>query len=115
MLRRGYTYDNGAADQGLLFLAYMRDPTLFTRVRERLTTRDDLHPYAEHRASALAYVPRPRRPASTWGSGSWTHEAGTRPPGRAVVASAPRASLRQQGSVAVTAQDVRPGPHRPPP
>ncbi|MGW7729203.1 hypothetical protein ACWGJ6_38715 [Streptomyces canus] len=35
----------------------MRDPTLFTRVRERLTTRDDLHPYAEHRASALAYVP----------------------------------------------------------
>ncbi|WP_406162423.1 hypothetical protein [Streptomyces canus] len=57
MLRRGYTYDNGAADQGLLFLVYMRDPTLFTRVRERLTTRDDLHPYPEHRASALAYVP----------------------------------------------------------
>ncbi|MER6568165.1 Dyp-type peroxidase [Streptomyces sp. NPDC001093] len=57
MLRRGYTYDNGPADQGLLFLAYMRDPTLFTRVQERLTTRDDLHPYTEHRASALAYVP----------------------------------------------------------
>jgi hypothetical protein len=58
--------------------------------------------------------PDPRRPASTWGSGSWTHEAGTRPPGRAVVASAPRASLLQQGPVAVAAQDVRPGPHRPP-
>ena len=49
-------------DQGLLFLAYMRDPTLFTRVRERLTTRDDLHPYTEHRASALAYVPPPSAP-----------------------------------------------------
>lgn len=57
MLRRGYTYDNGPADQGVLFLAYMRDPTLFTRVQEQLTTRDDLHPYTEHRASALAYVP----------------------------------------------------------
>ncbi|KND33133.1 Dyp-type peroxidase [Streptomyces acidiscabies] len=57
MLRRGYTYDNGPADQGLLFLAYMRDPALFTRVQERLTTRDDLHPYTEHRASALAYIP----------------------------------------------------------
>ncbi|MET8975176.1 Dyp-type peroxidase [Streptomyces sp. NPDC004539] len=57
MLRRGYTYDNGPADRGLLFLAYMRDPALFTRVQERLTTRDDLHPYTEHRASALAHVP----------------------------------------------------------
>ncbi|MHC5905534.1 Dyp-type peroxidase [Streptomyces sp. S6] len=57
MLRRGYTYDNGPADQGLLFLAYMRDPTLFTRVQERLTTHDDLHPYTEHRASAVAYIP----------------------------------------------------------
>ncbi|QZZ33051.1 Dyp-type peroxidase [Streptomyces sp. ST1015] len=57
MLRRGYTYDNGPADRGLLFLAYMRDPALFTRVQERLTSRDDLHPYTEHRASAVAYVP----------------------------------------------------------
>ncbi|QNP69403.1 Dyp-type peroxidase [Streptomyces roseirectus] len=57
MLRRGCAYDNGPADRGLLFLAYMRDPALFTRVQERLATTDDLHPYAEHRASALAYLP----------------------------------------------------------
>ncbi|GHH23430.1 hypothetical protein Srubr_20390 [Streptomyces rubradiris] len=57
MLRRGCAYDNGAADQGLPSLACMRDPTLLTRVQERFTTRGGPHPYTEHRASVLAYVP----------------------------------------------------------
>ncbi|MFG3255121.1 Dyp-type peroxidase [Streptomyces sp. NPDC048172] len=56
MLRRGYSYDHGARDRGLLFLAYMRDPALFTRVQQRLDATDALHDFVEHRASAVAYV-----------------------------------------------------------
>jgi deferrochelatase/peroxidase EfeB len=56
MLRRGYTYDNGPQDRGLLFLACMNDPRLFVRVQERLAVKDALSRFIEHRASALAYV-----------------------------------------------------------
>ncbi|MEU6610095.1 Dyp-type peroxidase [Streptomyces shenzhenensis] len=56
MLRRGYSYDNGADDRGLLFLAYMRDPALFTRVQERLDLSDAMNKFVEHRASAVGYV-----------------------------------------------------------
>ncbi|MEU8890843.1 Dyp-type peroxidase [Streptomyces sp. NPDC048442] len=56
MLRRGYTYDNGPQDRGLLFLACMNDPHLFVRVQERLAVKDALSRFIEHRASALAYV-----------------------------------------------------------
>ncbi|MEU2718291.1 Dyp-type peroxidase [Streptomyces sp. NPDC007205] len=57
MLRRGYSYDNGSDDQGLLFLAYMRDPAVFTRVQERLDRSDAMGRFIEHRASAVGYVP----------------------------------------------------------
>jgi len=56
MLRRGYSYDKGPKDRGLLFLAYMRDPSLFTRVQERLDRSDAMSRYVEHRASAVGYV-----------------------------------------------------------
>ncbi|MGW7414300.1 Dyp-type peroxidase [Streptomyces sp. NPDC054863] len=56
MLRRGYSYDNGPQDRGLLFLACMNDPHLFVRVQERLAVKDALSRFIEHRASALAYV-----------------------------------------------------------
>ncbi|MFI6645505.1 Dyp-type peroxidase [Streptomyces sp. NPDC050504] len=65
MLRRGYSYDNGPGDRGLLFLAYMRDPALFGRVQRRLDDGDALRVFTEHRASALGLVlpaPGPGRP-----------------------------------------------------
>ncbi|MFF8616168.1 hypothetical protein [Streptomyces sp. NPDC015350] len=65
MLRRGYSYDNNPHDHGLLFLAYLRDPALFTRVQERLAADDAMNPFIEHRASAVAQVlpaPPPGKP-----------------------------------------------------
>ncbi|KUJ68508.1 hypothetical protein ACZ90_18135 [Streptomyces albus subsp. albus] len=56
MLRRSYSYDEGPDDRGLLFCAFMRDPAVFTRVQDRLATRDALARFVEHRASAVAYV-----------------------------------------------------------
>lgn len=56
MLRRGYSYADGPTDQGLLFLAFMRDPALFTRVQRRMATRDELSGFIETRGSALAYI-----------------------------------------------------------
>ncbi|MCB5169532.1 Dyp-type peroxidase [Streptomyces bambusae] len=57
MLRRGYSYDDGAADRGLLFLAFMNDPALFTRVQQRLAAADALNAFAEHVASGVYLVP----------------------------------------------------------
>ncbi|MFJ5921737.1 Dyp-type peroxidase [Kitasatospora sp. NPDC092948] len=65
MLRRGYSYDDGPDDRGLLFCAFMRDPALFTRVQNRLAENDALNPYLTHNASAVAWVlpgSRPDRP-----------------------------------------------------
>ncbi|MEY9997959.1 deferrochelatase/peroxidase EfeB [Streptomyces sp. V4I8] len=56
MLRRGYSYDNGPDDRGLLFLAYMHDAALFARVQERLDQSDAMSRFVEHRASAVGYV-----------------------------------------------------------
>ncbi|MDW4908694.1 Dyp-type peroxidase [Streptomyces sp. ADMS] len=56
MLRRGYGYDAGPDDRGLLFVAFMRDPVLFARVQHRMTATDELSRFTEHRASAVAYV-----------------------------------------------------------
>jgi deferrochelatase/peroxidase EfeB len=61
MLRRGYSYDNGPDDRGLLFLAYMRDPAVFVRVQQRLAARDAMNAFTEHYGSALCYIlPAPR-------------------------------------------------------
>nr|WP_253267821.1 Dyp-type peroxidase [Streptomyces asoensis] len=56
MLRRGYSYADGPSDQGMLFLAFMRDPTLFARVQRRMAAQDELSGFAEARGSAMAYI-----------------------------------------------------------
>lgn len=56
ILRRGYSYDDGPRDRGLLFCAFMRDPGQFTRIQNRLAAKDALNPFLEHTASAVAYV-----------------------------------------------------------
>ncbi|MEV7782302.1 Dyp-type peroxidase [Kitasatospora sp. NPDC088351] len=71
MLRRGYSYDDGLEDRGLLFCAFMRDPALFTRVQERLAARDALSPFVEHQASAVAYVLPGAAPGGTLGEQLW--------------------------------------------
>ncbi|MFI1170568.1 Dyp-type peroxidase [Streptomyces melanogenes] len=68
MLRRGYSYDNAPDDQGLLFLAYMNDPNLFTRVQRRLAGHDALGAFVEHYGSALFFVPPGAAPDRPLGS-----------------------------------------------
>lgn len=72
MLRRSYSYDDGPADRGLLFCAFMRDSTQFTRVQNRLAGRDALTPFLQHRASAVAYVLPGAVSAGTLGEQLWT-------------------------------------------
>ena len=64
MLRRGYSYDNGVDprsgvhDQGLLFLAYVRDiENQFVAIQERLATNDRLNPFVTPVGSAVFVVP----------------------------------------------------------
>lgn len=57
MLRRGYSYDNGPEDRGLLFLAYLNDPRLFARVQRRLAAADALGAFTETFGSGLYFVP----------------------------------------------------------
>ncbi|MFI8929051.1 Dyp-type peroxidase [Streptomyces sp. NPDC053474] len=68
MLRRGYSYDDGPDDKGLLFLAFMRDPALFVRVQQRLAAQDELSRFTEHRGSAVAYVLPGARPGEDLGA-----------------------------------------------
>ncbi|MFI5474022.1 Dyp-type peroxidase [Streptomyces cacaoi] len=56
MLRRGYSYADGPTDQGMLFLAFMRDPALFARVQRRMAAQDELSGFTEARGSAVAYI-----------------------------------------------------------
>ncbi|MEF9886976.1 Dyp-type peroxidase [Streptomyces sp. P9-A4] len=72
MLRRSYSYDDGPADRGLLFCAFMRDPEQFTRVQNRLSARDALNPFLEHRASAVAYVLPGAPSTAVLGEQLWT-------------------------------------------
>ncbi|MGK4579182.1 Dyp-type peroxidase [Kitasatospora sp. HPMI-4] len=72
MLRRGYSYDDGPDDRGLLFCAFMRDAAQFSRVQNRLATRDALTPFIEHQASAVAYVLPGAAPGGTLGEQLWT-------------------------------------------
>ncbi|WP_329217224.1 Dyp-type peroxidase [Streptomyces sp. NBC_01485] len=68
MLRRNYSYADGPTDQGLLFLAFMRDPALFTRVQRRMAARDELSGFTEARGSAVAYVLPGARPGLPLGA-----------------------------------------------
>ena len=63
MLRRGYNYDmgpgpDGAADVGLLFAAYQRDPrTAFEPVQRRLAASDLMNKWVTHVGSAVFALP----------------------------------------------------------
>ncbi|BAJ32144.1 hypothetical protein KSE_63850 [Kitasatospora setae KM-6054] len=69
MLRRGWSYDDTPTDRGLLFLAFLRDPALFTRVQTRLAERDALTPFLAHTASAVAWVLPGAREGGVLGEG----------------------------------------------
>ncbi|MFF7338822.1 Dyp-type peroxidase [Streptomyces sp. NPDC008163] len=71
MLRRGYSYAEDADDQGLLFVAFMKDPALFVRVQERLATADALSRFTRHTASAVAFVLPGARPGLPLGASLW--------------------------------------------
>ncbi|MCC9308078.1 Dyp-type peroxidase [Kitasatospora sp. RB6PN24] len=72
MLRRSYSYDDGPADRGLLFCAFMRDPAQFVRVQDRLASRDALTPFLQHQASAVCYVLPGAAAGGTLGEQLWT-------------------------------------------
>jgi deferrochelatase/peroxidase EfeB len=56
MLRRGYMFDNGAHDEGLLFVCFQRDLDTFVKTQRRLDEQDDLMQYATPTASATFLV-----------------------------------------------------------
>lgn len=65
MLRRGYSYDNGPGDAGLLFISYQRDLRTFTATQHRLDEADDLMAFTTATASATFLVlpgPAPGEP-----------------------------------------------------
>jgi deferrochelatase/peroxidase EfeB len=73
MLRRGYSYVDGAdelgrLDAGLMFLAFQRDPrTAFVPVQQRLARHDAMNEYVRHTGSALFAVLPGARPGGWLG------------------------------------------------
>jgi deferrochelatase/peroxidase EfeB len=62
ILRRGYSFTDGLEslgqlDAGLFFLAYMRDPSAFVALQNRLGAHDALNEYIKHVGSGLWAVP----------------------------------------------------------
>ena len=75
MMRRGYSYQagvlaDGAVDQGLLFLAYQKDPTTsFIPVQQRLAEKDALSKFLMTTSSAVfAILPGTITPSDWLGS-----------------------------------------------
>jgi dye decolorizing peroxidase len=56
MLRRGYTYDNGPGDRGLLFVSFQKELRTFVATQHRLAEGDALMRYATTTASATFLV-----------------------------------------------------------
>ncbi|MFE2326269.1 Dyp-type peroxidase [Streptomyces sp. NPDC059385] len=56
MLRRGYGYDNGEGDQGLLFISFQRELRTFTATQRRLDDGDDLMAFVTATASGSFLV-----------------------------------------------------------
>jgi len=56
MLRRGYGYDNGAGDAGLMFICFQRDLRSFVMTQRRLDQLDALMHYATPTASATFLI-----------------------------------------------------------
>jgi deferrochelatase/peroxidase EfeB len=67
LLRRGYSFTDGLEslgqlDAGLFFLAYMREPSAFVTLQNRLGANDALNEYIKHVGSGLWAVPAGVRP-----------------------------------------------------
>jgi len=67
ILRRGYSFTDGLEslgelDAGLFFLAYMREPSAFITLQNRLGSHDALNEYIKHVGSGLWAVPPGVRP-----------------------------------------------------
>jgi deferrochelatase/peroxidase EfeB len=67
LLRRGYSFTDGLEslgqlDAGLFFLAYMREPSAFVTLQNRLGATDALNEYIKHVGSGLWAVPAGVRP-----------------------------------------------------
>jgi deferrochelatase/peroxidase EfeB len=71
ILRRGYDYDDGGADSGLLFLAFMADPRRqYVPLQHRLSEHDALSRFTTHTGSAVFAVPPGARPGGFLGEES---------------------------------------------
>lgn len=68
MLRRSYSYDNGPADRGLLFVAFQRRLHTFIATQQHLDELDALMAYATTTASGTWLVPPQPSPGQPWGS-----------------------------------------------
>jgi deferrochelatase/peroxidase EfeB len=69
MLRRGYSYDDGGGDAGLLLLAYLRDPRRqFVPVQRRLAQHDALADHTRAIGSAVFAIPPGARPGGFIGA-----------------------------------------------
>jgi dye decolorizing peroxidase len=55
-LRRGYTYDYGLDDRGLLFVSFQKQLRTFTATQHRLSEGDALVHYATTTASATFLI-----------------------------------------------------------
>jgi deferrochelatase/peroxidase EfeB len=67
ILRRGYSFTDGLErlgqlDAGLFFLAFMRDPSAFVTLQNRLGAHDALNEYIKHVGSGLWAIPAGVRP-----------------------------------------------------
>jgi dye decolorizing peroxidase len=69
MLRRSYSYDNGPADQGLLFISFQNRLRTFVRTQQRMDERDALNALTRTTASG-AFLLLPGVPADAAGLGS---------------------------------------------
>lgn len=69
MLRRGYSYHNGPADQGLLFISFQRQLRTFTATQRRLDDGDDLMRFVTATASGAFLILPGFGPERPLGSG----------------------------------------------
>lgn len=56
MLRRGYAFDNGGQDSGLMFICFQQDLRTFVATQQRLDEVDDLMQYVTATASATFLI-----------------------------------------------------------
>jgi deferrochelatase/peroxidase EfeB len=73
LLRRGYSYTDGIDPVlgtllgGLFFIAFMKDPSQFVTLQQKLGADDALNEYTQHTGSALFACPPGIAPGEHWG------------------------------------------------